>query len=161
MISFISTKFWLSCFFCDQQSQVESTKFIRYMTEKFLPISTWHIIGATEQQDQMQLRLLKVFAEMCAYSGALEKPSEKVEAIFNVLQEFMPLPPFDTENIIEESPSFQFSHAECLLYALHALGKQVPQFFAFTDQPQKLKEFRSRLQYLARGTQGYVFTHSF
>lgn len=65
----------------------------------------------------------------------------------------MPLPPFDSE-VIEENPSFQFSHAECLLYALHTLGKQFPEFFAFSDEPNKLKEFRSRLQYLARGTQG-------
>ncbi len=56
------------------------------MCEKFLPLTTWNIIGATEQQDQMQLRLLKVFAEMCKFSGQLEKPSEKIEAIFNVLQ---------------------------------------------------------------------------
>lgn len=67
-------------------SQVESTKFLNFMCEKFLPLTTWNIIGATEQQDQMQLRLLKVFAEMCKSSGQLEKPSEKIEAIFNVLQ---------------------------------------------------------------------------
>lgn len=67
----------------------------------------------------------------------------------------MPLPPFDTE-ITDASPSFQFSHAECLLYALHSIGKQAPEYFAFTDEPKKLKDFRSRLQYLARGTQGYL-----
>lgn len=136
-------------------SQVESTKFIKFMSEKFLPINTWNMLGATEQQDQMQLRLLKVFAEMSAYCGPLDKPAEKIEAIFTVLQEYMPLPPFDTE-VIEENPSFQFSHAECLLYALHALGKQAPEFFTFSNEPKKLKEFRSRLQYLARGTQGYI-----
>ncbi|KAJ6645830.1 Apoptosis inhibitor 5 like [Pseudolycoriella hygida] len=137
-------------------SKVDSTKFLAFMCEKFLPLTTWNIIGATEQQDQMQLRLLKVFAEMCKYSGQLEKAAEKVEAIFNVLQEYMPLPPFDSE-VIDENPSFQFSHAECLLYALHTLGKQCPVFFAFSNEPTKLKEFRSRLQYLARGTQGCVF----
>lgn len=56
------------------------------MCEKLLPLNTWNIIGATEQQDQMQLRLLKVFAEMCSYCGPLEKPADKIEAIFNVLQ---------------------------------------------------------------------------
>ena len=55
------------------------------MCEKLLPINTWAIIGATEQ-NQMQLRLLKVFAEMCSFCGTLEKASEKVEAIFIVLQ---------------------------------------------------------------------------
>lgn len=67
----------------------------------------------------------------------------------------MPLPPVtDTENVLEENPSFKFSHAECLLYALHKLGKQSPDYFQFKDDQAKLKEFRSRLQYLARGTQG-------
>lgn len=66
----------------------------------------------------------------------------------------MPVPPTDTEGNGEENPSFKFSHAECLLYALHKLGKQDIEYFQFKDDPAKLKEFRSRLQYLARGTQG-------
>lgn len=48
--------------------------------------TTWSLIGVTEQQDQMQLRLLKIFTEMLAFSGALEKPAESVEVVFNVLQ---------------------------------------------------------------------------
>lgn len=48
--------------------------------------TTWNLIGVTEQQDQMQLRLLKVFVEMLAFSGTLEKPVESVEVVFNVLQ---------------------------------------------------------------------------
>lgn len=68
----------------------------------------------------------------------------------------MPLPPviLDGETAIEENPSFKFSHAECLLYALHKLGKQSVEYFQFKEDEAKLKEFRSRLQYLARGTQG-------
>lgn len=67
----------------------------------------------------------------------------------------MPLPPLDPTKV-EENPSFQFSHAECLLYALHSLGKQCPEYFSFSNDQQKLKDYRSRLQYLARGTQGYI-----
>ena len=71
------------------------------------------------------------------------------------MQEYMPLPPItEGDGAIEENPSFKFSHAECLLYALHKLGKQDVEYFQFKDDPNKLKEFRSRLQYLARGTQG-------
>jgi hypothetical protein len=66
----------------------------------------------------------------------------------------MPLPPIDAD--LNETPSFQFSHAECLLYALHAIGKQCPEYLTFPSDPAKLKDFRSRLQYLARGTQGFV-----
>lgn len=67
----------------------------------------------------------------------------------------MPLPPMDAD-ISDENPSFQFSHTECLLYALHSLGKQSPEFLTFPNDAAKLKDFRSRLQYLARGTQGYI-----
>lgn len=71
------------------------------------------------------------------------------------MQEYMPLPPItEGDGAIDENPSFKFSHAECLLYALHKLGKQDIEYFSFKDDPNKLKEFRSRLQYLARGTQG-------
>lgn len=72
----------------------------------------------------------------------------------------MPIPPvLDADSVIEENPSFKFSHAECLLYALHKLGKQFPDYFQFKEDQAKLKEFRSRLQYLARGTQGYVINN--
>ncbi|XP_058120078.1 apoptosis inhibitor 5 homolog isoform X1 [Anopheles ziemanni] len=135
-------------------SQVESTQFVKFMCEKFLRPNVWNLIGATDDQHQTQLRLLKVFAEMCAFCGTLEKPSEKVEAIYDVLLEYMPLPPLDAD--MNETPSFQFSHAECLLYALHILGKQAVEFLTFPEDPAKLKDFRSRLQYLARGTQGYI-----
>ncbi|EDS43559.1 apoptosis inhibitor [Culex quinquefasciatus] len=136
-------------------SQVESTLFIKFMCEKLLPLNVWSLIGAGEEQPgTTQLRLLKVFAEMCGFCGTLEKPAEKVEAIYNVLLEYMPLPPADAD--MNETPSFQFSHAECLLYTLHTLGKQAPDLLTFPEDAAKLKDFRSRLQYLARGTQGYI-----
>lgn len=135
-------------------SQVESTPFIKFMCEKLLPPNVWNLIGAGEEQHTTQLRLLKVFAEMCAFCGSLDKPAEKVEAIYNVLLEYMPLPPVDAD--MNETPSFQFSHAECLLYGLHVLGKQATEFLTFPNDAVKLKDFRSRLQYLARGTQGYI-----
>ncbi len=137
-------------------SQIETTPFIKFSCEKFFPLSTWHLIGATDGDPaQTQLRLLKVIAELCTHCGTLEKSKEKIEAIFNVLLEFLPPPPVDLENL-EDTPSILFSHVECLLYILHAIGKQCPEFLAFKDQEDKLKDFRSRLQYLARGTQGYV-----
>ncbi|XP_058447726.1 apoptosis inhibitor 5 homolog [Malaya genurostris] len=135
-------------------SQVESTQFIKFMCEKLLPLNVWNLIGAGEDQHTTQLRLLKVFAEMCAFCGSLDKPADKIEAIYSVLLEFMPLPPIDAD--MNETPSFQFSHAECLLHALHTLGKQAAEYLTFPNEPGKLKDFRSRLQYLARGTQGYI-----
>ena len=69
----------------------------------------------------------------------------------------MPLPLLsDDDDVTCTPPSFQFSHAECLLYALHCLGKKHPESLTFLSDADKLKDFRSRLQYLARGTQGYA-----
>lgn len=75
----------------------------------------------------------------------------------NNKQECIPLPPItEGDAAIEENPSFQFSHAECLLYALIKLGEQ--ECFAFNHDSIKLKEFRKRLQhclqYLERGMEG-------
>lgn len=66
----------------------------------------------------------------------------------------MPLPKLEEEDASSPPPSFQFSHAECLLYALHTLGKKHPDMLNFVTDAEKLKDFRARLQYLARGTQG-------
>lgn len=75
--------------------------------------------------------------------------------MFNpILQEYMPLPKLSDEDTVDTPPSFQFSHAECLLYALHTLGKKHPGNLMFVEDAEKLKDFRARLQYLARGTQG-------
>lgn len=133
---------------------IESTPFIKFMCEKLLPLATWNLIGAADDQNQTQLRLLKVFAECCSFCGTVEKPANYVEAIYDVLLEYMPPPPLDAD--LTETPSFQFSHAECLLYALHAIGKQAPDYLTFTDDATKLKDFRARLTYLARGTQAYL-----
>lgn len=63
----------------------------------------------------------------------------------------MPLPP-DSE--ISEVPKLQFSHVECLMYAFHKLCKQTPEFLL--KDAEQLKEFKLRLQYFARGIQGYI-----
>ena len=65
----------------------------------------------------------------------------------------MPLQPITEGDIAIKNPSFKFSHVECLLYALQKLGKQDVEFLVFKDDPNKLKEFLSRLKYLTRGIQ--------
>lgn len=136
-------------------SHIKSTPFIIYVCDKLLPINTWNMIATADNQDQVQLRLLKVFAEMCGFCGTLENAATRVEAIYTVLREYMPLPKLD-DDLLNSTPSFQFSHAECLLYALHTIGRQNPDSLTFTNDPTKLKDFRARLQFLARGTQGYI-----
>uniref|UniRef100_A0A1B0DIE4 Uncharacterized protein n=1 Tax=Phlebotomus papatasi TaxID=29031 RepID=A0A1B0DIE4_PHLPP len=137
-------------------TQIESTPFVKFICDKLLPINTWSVISAAEDQSQAHLRILKVFAEMCSHCGVLDNGPQRIEAIFTVLMEFLPPPPMDDTDVLSTSPSFQFSHVECLLYALHTLGKHGLEFLTFRNDPEKLKDFRARLQYLARGTQGYI-----
>ncbi|EDV30924.1 uncharacterized protein Dana_GF15101, isoform A [Drosophila ananassae] len=135
---------------------IKSTAFVAHVCDKLLPIKTWNMIATAVSQDQIQLRLLKVFAEMVTYTDTLENASERINAVYNVLLEYMPLPKLNDEDLGDTPPSFQFSHAECLLYALHTLGKKHPNSLSFVEDSEKLKDFRARLQYLARGTQGYI-----
>lgn len=62
----------------------------------------------------------------------------------------MPTPPEEDEL----NPKFEFSLIEPLLFTFHKLGGFYPEFL--NEQPDRLKEFRARLQYLARGTQTYM-----
>lgn len=152
-----------------------------YVCDKLLPLNTWNMLANETANNQMQLRLLKVFAEMCSFTDVLENATQRINNVFDVLRvniisiliilfkkglllmleyilfflkEYMPLPSLKDADIGSETPSFQFSHAECLLYALHSLGKKHPDSLSFVNDSEKLKDFRARLQYLARGTQG-------
>lgn len=138
------------------QKVIEATPFIKFVCEKLLPLDVWTMIGRSETDpDTIQLRLLKSVAELCQFVGKVEEPARHIERIYDVIVLFMPLPSLDAaEEATAENPSFKFSHVECLLYALHTLGKQDQVFLTFPEDPQRLKDFRSRLQFLARGTQG-------
>jgi hypothetical protein len=53
----------------------------------------------------------------------------------------MPLPPEDVAESSENSePELEFTKVECLLMALHSLGKQAPQFLV--DNADQTKDFR-------------------
>lgn len=43
------------------------------------------MIATAVSQDQIQLRLLKVFAEMVTFTDTLENASERINAVYNVL----------------------------------------------------------------------------
>lgn len=62
----------------------------------------------------------------------------------------MPLPP---ENVdINKLPNLDFTSVECLLFTFHQLARKCPEFL--TNDQDRLKDFRLRLQYFARGVQG-------
>lgn len=81
------------------------------------------------------------------------------------LQTYLPEAPIEGEEKTEKeandekteeksTPSLQFSHVECALFALHSLCRKAPE--ALGADAARLKALRLRLQYTARLTQGYI-----
>merc|ERR1711936_627757 len=51
-------------------------------------------------------------------------------------------------------PSLEFTKVEALMFAFHRICRQAPTFL--TEDEERLKDFKLRLQYLARGVTGYI-----
>ena len=56
----------------------------------------------------------------------------------------MPLPPADAGDIDSKDPDFKFSYVECLMYALHQLGRRTPSLLTDENNADRLKDFRLR-----------------
>jgi len=63
---------------------------VAHVCDKLLPIKTWNMIATAVSQDQIQLRLLKVFAEMITYTDKLDNASERINAVYHVLLVSLP-----------------------------------------------------------------------
>ncbi|CAG9091326.1 unnamed protein product [Plutella xylostella] len=146
-------------------AQVESTQFVNFFCEHVLP--RWKDIASPEGSADCKLELLKIFAEVSEHCGELEKAQEKIDTVYDLLMTYLPEAPIVTEEVkkAEESeeakpdeskatPSLQFSHVECALFALHSLCRKVPE--ALAADSARLKALRIRLQYTASLTQGYI-----
>ena len=60
------------------------------------------------------------------------------------------------QKLDEEEAKFNFSYVECLMYVFHQVAKFHPSFLTADENKEKLKDFRHRLQYFAKGTQNYI-----
>ncbi|KAJ8725068.1 hypothetical protein PYW07_016026 [Mythimna separata] len=143
-------------------AQVDSTQFVNFFCDHVL--QGWDSL-ATQAGADSKLELLKIFAEITEHCGELENPQQKIDAVYTLLMKYLPEAPIEgevtegekTEEKTEESkttPSLQFSHVECALFALHSLCRKAPE--ALTADATKIKALRLRLQYTARLTQGYI-----
>jgi len=136
-------------------SQIPSTSFVEYICSKVLPKS--QDIHSTE--DNVQLEVLKLLADMSTNTGTLNEPDSKIENVLNKLLEYMPLPPSDenAENTAtNEATNLQFTFVECLMYTFHQVGKRHPEWITAEDRSELLKDFRLRQQYFARSSQAYA-----
>ncbi|XP_076127686.1 apoptosis inhibitor 5 isoform X2 [Alosa pseudoharengus] len=136
---------------------VHSTRFVTYFSDHVLPnLST---LTSPVAELDIQLEVLKLLAEMSPFCGDMEKLENNLKMLFEKLLEFMPLPPEEGENgenAANEEPKLQFSYVECLLFSFHQLGKKMPDFLIDKIDADKLKDFKIRLQYFARGLQVYI-----
>uniref|UniRef100_A0A3B4T3Y9 Apoptosis inhibitor 5 n=1 Tax=Seriola dumerili TaxID=41447 RepID=A0A3B4T3Y9_SERDU len=136
---------------------VHSTRFVTYFCEHVLPnLST---LTSPVAELDIQLEVLKLLAEMSPFCGDMEKLEANLNMLFTKLLEFMPLPPEEVENgenSTSEEPKLQFSYVECLLFGFHQLGKKLPDFLLDKVDAERLKDFKIRLQYFARGLQVYI-----
>ena len=71
------------------QKNVHSTRFFVYMCDNVLPVL--HEVTGSEEEDgqqgalDIQLEILKLFAEMSEHCGQIEKVEERATVIFNTL----------------------------------------------------------------------------
>ncbi|XP_044125718.1 apoptosis inhibitor 5 [Bufo gargarizans] len=136
---------------------VHSTKFVTHFCEHVLPILS--TLTSPAEGIDVQLEVLKLLAEMSSFCGDMDKLESNLNKLFDKLLEYMPLPPEEVENgetSANEEPKLQFSYVECLLFSFHQLGRKMPDFLIDKVDADKLKDFKIRLQYFARGLQGYI-----
>nr|XP_002131739.1 apoptosis inhibitor 5 [Ciona intestinalis] len=144
---------------------VHSSPFINYMCQKVLPQLS--LIGCSEavngdskpevNQPDLKLEILKELSDLCAHCGATEI-QDSIQPLFQSLVDFMPLPPTDEseDGSSAPKPKLHFSYVECLMHSFHQLGRHNSDFFTSEEAAAKLKDFRIRLQYFARGVQVYI-----
>merc|ERR1719285_841099 len=132
-------------------ASVPSTAFAEYLICKVLPhyYQLSDIPGA-----DTKTALCKLTADMCLHLGKLDNPGEAAKNVFDRLIDYMPLPPVNEDGSVAPSPSLEFTKVEALMFAFHRICRQAPTFL--TEDEERLKDFKLRLRYLARGVTGYI-----
>lgn len=134
-----------------------SNSYVSFYCTKLLPI----VDALVAEVPGCDLEIFQYLAEMIPSLHVTNESHpvdlDKCQAIiFDKLKEYLPLPP-PIESAKGENggdPSLQLTHVECLLYAFHQITKHKPEFLSSDEE--RLKDFKLRLQYLARGVQNYI-----
>jgi len=130
---------------------VKSTPFCEYMCIKVLP--HYHQLQDLPDIDTRG-QLVKMLAELTIHIGGLEDASTCAKNVFERLIDYMPLPPAEEDGSLAETPAIEFTKVECLMFTFHTIGRQCETFLK--EDEERLKDFKIRLQYLARGVTGYL-----
>lgn len=135
---------------------VHSKAFVGYICDNVLP--SLGELASPEEGVDAQLEMLKLFSEISEYTGDLDNLEDRVANVFNCLINYMPVPPAEENDGLSanEQPKFDFSFVECLMFAFHQIARKSPGFLTDEANAERLKDFRLRLQYFARGVQVYI-----
>jgi len=132
-------------------TSVKSTSFCEYLCSHVLP----HYYQLPDLPGvDTRAQLCKLLAELSTTIGSLNQPKNCAKNVFERLIDYMPLPPILEDGSLSEVPDLEFTKVECLMYTFHGVARQAPEFL--TEDPERIKDFRQRLQYLARGVTGYI-----
>ncbi|XP_039247768.2 apoptosis inhibitor 5-like [Styela clava] len=136
---------------------VHSSLFVKYVCENIVP-KLKDIQVEEEKKEDRRLEIIKFLAEMSPFIGDGSKVISSIEPLYKVLIEYMPLPPEgdDENSTTPGDPTLNFSYVECLLYAFYQLTSKNPDFLTNEEVEERLKDFRKRLQYFARGLALYI-----
>lgn len=106
--------------------------FFAYMVSQVIPLLS--DLPVAEEGEDSKLEVLKVCAEMSPCRLSDETVKSSVEPVYNLLLEYMPLPPSDEEEKTSDEssePKLQFSYVECLIFTFHQLAKTVSSDYLF------------------------------
>lgn len=137
---------------------VHSNRFVNSYLDNVLTIVT------KISDETVKFETLKAFAELCSHYQQQNVPQStiNIEILYNILIEYLPRPLEATAAAAvvsadeAEEAKFNFSYVECLMYSFHVLARSQPEFLCGDENKERLKEFRLRLQYFAKGTQNYI-----
>lgn len=119
--------------------------FLEYVCTRVLPAFS----NIPEQQTRQHLVRLLAEGSMFCTEECVDKC---IQPLFDFLVEYAPHAPTDDG---APPPKLFFSVVEGTLFALHQFLQKKPDILAAPESEDRLKDFRQRLQYLARRTQTY------
>ena len=140
---------------------VPSNLFVQYICTQIIPCL--NEIDASETGDitEIEVELLQQLAELSAFIQPTNTNlpinlDECQELVFSKLFDYMPSPSLtiETEEKSEE-PCLQLFPLESLMYTLYTLSVHNPEFNSKIEE-DKMKDYKIRLQYLARLIQSHI-----
>ncbi|ESO03060.1 hypothetical protein HELRODRAFT_185664 [Helobdella robusta] len=131
---------------------VHSNRFVQHMCLNVMPQ-----VNDKSMPADMLLNVFKLLADMSVYCTSLNDADACVKCIYDHLITYMPQAPSNqTAGDTNNFPKFEFSYVECLMFAFHQLARLHRNFLTSDQHADRLKDFRARLQYFARGVQAYI-----